>query len=361
MRILDKYIIKELLGPFIFGICAFCSIFIGSSTLFRIAQYITEYGASFTAVGKLFIFSLPSIIVLTFPMSMLLAALMSFGRLSSSSEITAMKSGGISFLRLATPVFVVAFIVSLFTVGFNELVVPRANTAYEDTLQYEIKNNMAAKSQKHLVLKEVNGGNMERLVYIRDFNAETNIMTGISIQEFEGDELKVMESAARAKWLVDKWVMYDGTIYSFEENGSEHTLNFKEQIMPIKKNPKEVSREQKEPKEMTIRELKQHIKMLKQEYVETGKYELEMHQRFAIPMACFIFALIGVPLGIQPHRSSSTIGFGISVLIIFIYYAIMMFSGALGKGSAIPPMLAAWTPNLIGMVAGAYLIRRASR
>ena len=361
MRILDKYIIKELLGPFIFGICAFCSVFIGSSTLFRIAQYITEYGASITAVTKLFIFSLPAIIVLTFPMSMLLASLLAFGRLSSSSEITAMKSGGISFFRLTTPVFIVAFIVSLFTVGFNEIIVPRANTAYQDTLEYEIKNNMAARSQKHLVIKDVKNGNMERLVYVREFDATTNMMHGISIQEFENEELTRMESAPRAKWNTDKWTMYDGTIYSFEDDGTERTMTFKEQLMPIQKTPKQVSREQKEPKEMTIRELKQQIKVLKKEFVPTGEYELEMHQRFAIPMACFVFALIGTPLGMQPQRKSSALGFGISVAIIFMYYAVMMISGALGKGAVIPPMLAAWTPNLIGILAGIYLIRRASR
>ncbi|MBO5245317.1 MAG: LPS export ABC transporter permease LptG [Selenomonadales bacterium] len=361
MRILDKYIIKELLGPFIFGICAFCSVFIGSSTLFRIAQYITEYGASISAVTKLFIFSLPGIIVLTFPMSMLLATLLAFGRLSSSSEITAMKSGGISFLRLATPVFIVAFVVSLFTVAFNEIVVPRANTAYQDTLEYEIKNNMAARSQKHLVIKDVKNGSMERLIYVREFDAETNIMRGISIQEFENEQLLRMESAAHAKWSIDKWTMYDGIVYSFDDDGTERTMTFKEQLMPVKKTPKQVSREQKEPKEMTIRELKQQIKVLKKEFVPTGEFELEMHQRFAIPMACFVFALIGTPLGMQPQRKSSALGFGISVAIIFMYYAIMMISGALGKGAVIPPMLAAWTPNLICMLAGAYLIHRASK
>lgn len=361
MRILDKYIIKELLGPFIFGICAFCSVFIGSSTLFRIAQYITEYGASVWSVTKLFVYSLPAIVVLTFPMSMLLASLLAFGRLSSSSEITAMKSGGISFFRLTTPVFIVAFIVSLFTVAFNEIVVPRANTAYQDTLQYEIKNNMAAKSQKHLVMKDVKNGNMERLIYVREFDAETNMMKGISIQEFENDELMRMESAETAKWNIDRWTMYDGTIYSFEADGTQRTMSFGEQVMPIKKTPKQVSREQKEPKEMTIRELKQQIKVLRQEYVPTGEFELELHQRFAIPMACFVFALIGTPLGMQPQRKSSALGFGISVAIIFVYYAIMMISGALGKGAAIPPMLAAWMPNLFCIAGGIYLIRRASK
>jgi len=98
MRILDLYILKELLGPFIFGVAAFSSIFIGGGTLFRIAQYVTQYGAGFDVVIKLFVYSLPEIVVLTFPMSMLLASLMSFGRLSSSSEIVAMKSGGLSVL-----------------------------------------------------------------------------------------------------------------------------------------------------------------------------------------------------------------------------------------------------------------------
>ena len=108
MRILDRYILKELLGPFFFGICLFASILVGTGPLFRIAQYISQYGASLWTCVKLLVYSLPAIIALTFPMAMLLASLMAFGRLSSSSEIVAMKCGGLSFYRLATPVFLVA-------------------------------------------------------------------------------------------------------------------------------------------------------------------------------------------------------------------------------------------------------------
>ena len=92
IRILDKYIFREVFKAFIFGICAFSAVFIGSGTLFKIAKYITDYGASLSAVVKVFVFGLPSVIMWTFPMSMLLATLLTFGRLSSSSEITAMKS-----------------------------------------------------------------------------------------------------------------------------------------------------------------------------------------------------------------------------------------------------------------------------
>ena len=138
MRILDKYILKAFIGPFLFGIFAFTSIFVGTGTLFRIAQYITEYGASIWSVTRAFLLALPNIVILTFPMSVLLGSLMTFGRLSGTSEIIVMRAGGQNFLRLATPVYVMAFLISLFSIAFNEYVVPQANHAYQTIIREEI-------------------------------------------------------------------------------------------------------------------------------------------------------------------------------------------------------------------------------
>ena len=362
MRILDKYIIKELLGPFIFGIASFSSVFIGTGTMLKIAQFVTKYGASMESVAKLFIYSLPSIIVLTFPMSMLLAALLAFGRLSSSSEITAMRSGGISFYRLAAPVLIVAFFVSIFAVVFAELVVPQSNAAYNYIVRNDIQKNTAPKSQDHIIIKDVKGDSLERLTYARKFEESTNTMYAISVQDFENGRLVRMESAERAIWQDNRWIMYNGTIHDLTtERKIDRTLNFDQQIMPTSKNPASISNEQKKPDEMTIKELKQHIKVLKKEYVKANIYEVELQQRIAIPMASFVFALIGTPLGLQPNRSSSSIGLGISIIIIFIYYAVMTITNALGQGGAIAPALAAWIPNIAGIIVGFLLIRKASR
>ncbi|MDU2063723.1 MAG: LptF/LptG family permease [Sporomusaceae bacterium] len=364
MRILDKYIVRELLGPFIFGIAAFSSVFIGTGTLFKIAQYITKYGASLWVVTKLFVFSLPSIVVLTFPMSMLLASLLSFGRLSGSSEITAMRSGGLSFYRLTLPVFIVAFGVSVFAVAFNELVVPRANEAYNNIVRYDIEQNTAPKSQEHVIIKDIKDGALQRLTYAKRFEAATNEMIGVTVQDFDNGELVRVENAEKAKWFSDKWIMYHGTIHDLtpqEKSTAIRVMQFQEQVLPLNKDPKAISRDQKKMEEMTIKELKQEIKLLKGQYVNTNNYEVELHQRLAIPMASFIFAMIGTPLGLQPHRSSSSIGLGISIIIIFIYYAIMTVATALGQGGAILPVAAAWIPNFIGLLAGIYLVRKASR
>lgn len=362
MRILDKYIIKELLGPFIFGICAFSSVFIGTSTLFKIAQYITKYGAPVTAVVKVFFYSLPNIIVLTFPMSMLLASLLAFGRLSGASEITAMRSGGISFYRLAAPVFAVALFVSVFAVAFNEFVVPSANTAYNYVVRYEIQGNTAPKSQEHIIIKDVKDGNIERLLYARKYDEATNTMQAVSIQEFENGNIVRVENAEKAEWQSNQWIMYNGTIHDLSSEGNvQRTMKFAQQVMPVAKNPVSIAREQKDASEMTIKELKQHIKVLKQEYVKSSTYEIELQQRVSIPMASLVFAMIGAPLGLQPQRSSSSIGLGLSIIVIFVYYAIMTVMTALGQGGALPVIVAAWIPNITGLLAGFYLIRKAGR
>ena len=158
LRLLDRYVLTELLYPFVFGIAAFSSIFIASTMLFRITKYVTQYGASLEAVGRLFFYSLPEVINYTFPMSMLLAALMAFGKLSGSSEITAMKAGGVSYYRIVTPVLIVGFLVSMFSLVWAEKVVPVAKMKCAEIVDYEIKNSTKPTGEtEHIVIKSMKG------------------------------------------------------------------------------------------------------------------------------------------------------------------------------------------------------------
>ncbi len=362
MRILDKYVIKELLGVFVFGIFAFSSVFIGSNTLFRIAQYMSQYGASLQSVIRMFVYSLPGIVILTFPMSMLLAALLTFGRLSASSEITAMKSGGITFYRIAAPVFVVAFFISIFSLVFNEHVVPKANEAYTRVVEYEIKGNTVPKTQDHIVLKEFSGGEISRLTYARRFNAETKEMERLTIEEFEHGQAVRMQSAEKAVWNGDTWTMHDGVIHEISSVGAvQRTMRFGSQILPIRQAPDKIVKEQKHLDEMTIRELRYQIQALELQHVDTNRVKSELYQRYTIPFASLVFALIAVPLGLQPNRTSSSIGFGLSVVIILVYYTVMTISTTLGKGGSIPPVVGAWMPNVLGTMIGVYLMHKAAR
>lgn len=362
VRILDKYIFREVCKAFLFGICAFSAVFIGSGTLFKIAKYITDYGASLSAVVKVFVFGLPNVIMWTFPMSMLLATLLTFGRLSSSSEITAMKSCGIGFFRIAMPAILLGFLVSIVAILFNEHVVPWANTAYRNVVYYEIQGNSGAKSQDHIILKDIKDGQIQRLLYARRYDADSQSLQSITLQEFDGaGKVSHVENAEYAEFTGKEWVMHNGMLYDISDGESEHTLRFNTQALPINASPRQIVREQKNPEELTMKELKAQIRIMKTQYVDTSKLETELYQRITVPMASLIFALVGVPFGLQPTRNSSSAGFAMSVIIIFFYYALMTMANAIGRSGALSPMLAVWIPNVVGLIAGLFLIRKASR
>lgn len=369
IRILDKYIFSEIFKTFLFSVCAFTAVFVGSGTLFRIAQYITEYGASVMSVVKIFVFSLPGIIVWTFPMSMLLAGLMTIGRLSSSSEITAMKSCGISFYRISAPAIVMGILISIFSIFFNSYVVPWSNEAYSNVLNYEIKGNTSPQSQDHIIIKQVDKGVIQRLVYAQHYEESNSTMYNVTMQSYEDGVLKQVEDAAEAVWEDNQWVVHDGVIHDVVKNeegeknkGIQHSLRFDKQVLPINSNPQEITREQKKPEEMSMEDLKQQIELMKSQFVNTKKLEAELYQRITIPVASLVFVLISVPLGMQnTRRSASSTGFAMSIVIIFVYYGLMTLAGALGQGGIIHPAIASWIPNIIGGLIGMFLMWRAAQ
>lgn len=361
MRILDKYILKEFLAPFLFGVAAFTAIFLGADTLLKIASYVTKYGASSESALKIFILALPRIVVYTFPMAVLLGVLMCFSRLSGSSELIVMRSSGQSFLRLATPVFLLSLAISICAVAFNEYVVPWTNSEYQYVLNVEIRRNLNPGVTDHVVIRDVQGGKIVHLLYARKYDPQTKRLENITVQEFQNEEVTRVENAPTAVWKDGVWYMTNGVIYDLTGDGVDRMMHFESQAIPYAQSPEDIPKENKDLDEMTIRELLLTKKAYAAAHADTTGITMEIYRRFSLPMASFVFAIVGAPLGVQKQRSSSSVGFGISVVIIFLYYAIMTFLEALGKGHLMPAFLAVWLPNMIAFVTGCYLIWRVDR
>ncbi len=357
IRILDRYVLKELIYPFAFGVAAFSSIFIASTMLFKITQYITQYGASIETVARLFMYNLPEIINYTFPMSMLLAALMAFGKLSGSSEIIAMKAGGISYPRIVAPVIAVGFVVSMFSMVWAEKVVPAAKQESARILREEIKQNTKPQGQEHIVIKSSNGST-QRVTYAEKFDEAAGKMMNVTVEEIEKGKIVRIQTAKEGYWENGKWRFVDGKIFAMDDQeGVQSTADFKEQLVPLNFTPKQVRWESKDPEEMSIQELREYIKILETQKKSAAKQWCEIFMRINIPLASLFFAVIGAALGTQKQRTSSSIGLGISVIVIFIYYAVMTLTTGLGKGGVIPPLLACTIPNILCAVIGAYLVK----
>ncbi|MFQ9506740.1 MAG: LptF/LptG family permease, partial [Veillonella sp.] len=148
------------------------------------------------------------------PMSVLLGSLMAFSRLSSTSEIVVMRAGGLSFLRLAMPVYILALLISIGAVAFNEFVVPRTNNMYQTIVREEIMKNASPQTQNHIVLKSMNGDNLSTLMYAKHYDSESKKLSMITVQQFnDKGELQQVENAENAEWNGQVWVMHSGIIY----------------------------------------------------------------------------------------------------------------------------------------------------
>ena len=252
--------------------------------------------------------------------------------------------------------------VSICSILFNEYVVPWSKTAYNNVVYYEIEGNTEMKSQEHIIVKEIMNDKIQRLVYAREYRASDETLQGVTMQEFnDNGKVTHVENANFAEWRDGAWIMHEGTIYDIAEDDRTRSMRFNRQILPVKASPRQIVREQKSAEELTMAELRAQIEIMKTQYLNTNELETELYQRFTIPMASLIFALIGVPLGLQPTRNASSMGFAVSVIIIFIYYAIMTLANAIAVGGLIAPIFAVWIPNAIGLAFGVVLIYRASR
>jgi lipopolysaccharide export system permease protein len=183
-------------------------------------------------------------------------------------------------------------------------------------------------------------------------------MTGITIEEFENGSIVRIQTAKEGFWENGTWRIANGNVFALNnEEGITSTARFKEQIIPIDMSPKQIAWEQKEPEEMTIAELREYVAMKEGRNESAAKQLCEMYMRISIPLASFFFAMIGAALGTQKQRTSSSIGLGISIIVIFIYYAVMTFTTGLGKGGAMPPLLACMLPNILCLGIGLKLLK----
>lgn len=363
IRALDRFILGELKGPFFFGLMAFTIILVAGSLLFQMADLIIQKGVSFGIVLRLFLYYMPRLVVFTIPMSCLLAALLGFGKLSSNSELVALKSSGLSFQRIVRPVVLAAFVVSLSAFVINESLVPVSERAAANVMKYEVLHESAPIFAEKVFLKEEGDGTLKRIIYIDKMDNSTKDMSDIVVEEFDKGILARVVTAARGRWISGSWWLEEGAVYEINPKTKAVGMLFKfdKQALSLNLNPSEVSRSSVSPDEMTIPELLAAIRLKNKMGEAADDLWMVLQLRLAVPWACLIFGLLGAALGSRPQRSSSGVGLGYSVIIIFVYYVIMSFSRALGESGTLPPVVAAWMANVVFLAMGIFLCSRANR
>lgn len=359
-KIIDRYIFRELFEPFLFGLGAFTAILSSSMVLFDLVRAVVLKGMPLLVAMQIFLYKLPAIVVYIFPMATLLAALLAFSRLSGDSEIVAFRTSGISLYRLIIPVAALGLLVSFTNLAFSEIVVPEANKAAKNLL-IETSTKHRPKIQNNVFVPEIEHGVLKRIYYVEELKGDT--MQDVIVQEFSDGKLTQIIVAKEALWKKgqNEWVFKNGRMYPISDTGEfKHFIKFKEQSIAIKYSPADFFIGDKNPDDMTISELREFIVLKEKMGQNVTSYKIQVNMKMAIPFASFVFALLGAPLGLSPRRASSSIGLGLSIIVIFLYYILTFISMSLGELKLLAPGISAWLPNIITGGIGWYILSKAT-
>jgi lipopolysaccharide export system permease protein len=374
VSVMDRYIITQLLMPFLFGVGAFSSIVLAVGSLFDLVRQVAEAGLPITVALEVMALKMPQYVVLAFPMSILLSGMMTYGSFSASSEIVAFRSCGISVYRLILPAVILSFIVTGITFFFNELLVPISSQRATTTLMSALKQDKPTFKKDNIIVpeyKEVDRNGQKEQVLVRLFYAEKfdgKTMTGLTIVDrSQADKgLSQILNAKSAVWNGDNntWEFSNGTIYLIAPDASyRNIVTFQRQQLQLPKSPFELAAPDKNPDDMSVSESMDYLEQIRLsgDRKKVVSVEVKIQNKLALPFICIVFGAIGSAMGIRPQRTGKATSFGVSVLMIFGFYLVMFVCGALGQAEIISPFLAGWLPNLIGLAIGGWLVAQAAK
>lgn len=337
MKLLDRHIFLELLGPFVFGVAAFAALMFASQELFRITEMLSKYHMPVSMAVKFVLLSLPKYIVFTLPMAMLLATLMGIGRLSGDSEVVAIFAGGVSFYRIMIPVIAMALCVTGLSFLLSEVIVPSTTSAYEQMWQ-SLKNEPLS-TDKPFMDVIASDGVTNTVFYVQHgIDMSSHSLKDVAVVQYWNNKPAAFVYGKEAYWKGgNSWSFKDGywKSLSSKETVSLFFAGSQTREIKIDRTPDQIALVQKGADTLSFVQLKEYIGMLKSGGGDLNSYMVQLYQKLAIPLASLVFALVGAPLGLRPQRSSSAMGLGLSIVIIFAYWVLMHYMTILGDNGSI--------------------------
>ena len=356
MSIIDRYVIRQVLVPFVLGLLVFTFIFI-IPELMKYAETLVMKGVPAMAVATLLVKLIPYALSLTIPMSLLLALLVAFGRLSADREFVAMQACGVSLMRLLRPVGLFSIGGWLATTYVLVWGVPAANQSFREQVAEIARQRVEGEVKPRVFFDQFR----DLALYVREVPPTGNVWNGIFVADLRPDRGSSVYLARTGHVSLDRerrridMVLEDGTRHSLSTSGHYDVLNFSNQLVSV--DPTSAFLNGDLPKgatEMSIAEL-QALASEKASRIDptTGKpYSthnewMAIHQKFSIPVACLVFGLIGLALGATNRRDGLLGNFVLGLIVIFAYYVPFYLGPQMVKGGLLPVWLGKWLPNLL--------------
>ena len=356
-KTIDKYIFNELFKLFVICTGAFTTILYLDKFLFM-AEMIVNRGVSFYEMVMMMAYISPAFLALTIPMGVLLASVVTFNQFSANNEWIAMKASNWSYLELMKPVACFAFMAYILSNIIMFWAIPWGNQSYK-ILIYDIIKNRANFDIKPNVFNK----DFKDLILVAKERHQNSLLKGVFIAETTNKEPPKIITAREgiiypnSETLKIQLKLNNGTIHKLsKDRGNYQTLNFDRYDITLTL-PETEKLERKAlagNKELSLTKIKEKIQNLKKNGLPTAGAEVEISKKFSLPFACLLFAFIGAPLGVKSSRSGKSGSFGITTLVILLYYIALIMTQNLGRIGKLDSYLSVWIPNIILLVLVIY-------
>ncbi len=385
MAKIDRYVLTEFWLPLVSGAGIITGVWLGVDKFKEVFKLLAKSGAPFSTGIVVLGLETPQILAVTIPISILLATFLTFQKLSSQSEIIAMRAAGVSFTRLMRPVFYLGLIGLVVCFILNEFVVPLTNPLAQKVYMLSLyENPIATKGVNGFSYFEKDSNDAtKRIFYVRKF--KNDFLKDVVILDFSKKHISMIHTASKGEWDAKRggWILYDGSSSyiknsevdksdpedidpeAFNTEALHLVTNFKETLIPSSLNPNKILQEMSNVRDMNFLQLRNLIKSHEKGKIFTDKlneYKTKYFNKYAYPFSCFLLAIIGACRGITGRRRAINWGYIALGLIVFVFYMSQTVFDSFGQSGKIDPLLAVWMPNFIlGIIASITYFYRAER
>jgi len=363
-RILDRYIVKELGPPFAIGVGVF-TFFLVIDRIYQLTDLVITKNVPFALVMPLLLYMLPAFLALTLPMATLVAVLLVCGRLAGDLEVAALKASGVSPLRLFRPFFVVGVVVTLLIAWLTLMVGPWSSGAFQRQL-FRILQSRASTGIKERTFSATFN---QFVIYVDEVSPSQVRLKGLLVSDERNPEQSRIIVAREGRLLSDEATrritlrFLDGSISESDVGDlrrfRQTYFSLYDMSLPVDSPLTAASKDEKPEKQLPLRQLISEADRLLREGQIATPYYVELHKRFALPMAALVFTLVGFPLGIRSHRGGRAVALGFSFGIVVSYYILYTSMEGFALRGRLPAGIAVWIPNAILAVVGAAMLRAA--
>lgn len=365
IRILTRYILGEVVSHALIGAAVFTFILF-TRDLGRILELVVRNSAPLPSIAEIFFYTIPVALTYTIPMGVLVGILIGLSRLSADSEVTAMRASGLSvwsFLRVCSIFVVVAWLLAL----ANSVYVAPRSLASLDNLQNRLQSSQASFEVQARVFYE---GFPKIILYVQDVKAMAGgaLWKGVFLADLS-DPAAPRVTLAREGLLVSQGAdrldlhLTDGSTHESDpKNPDQYQIStFQVTDIPIQV-PAAQGRQQSEPATLSQMNVSQLLRTARTADASTRRWTMiEFHRRFALPTACLVLAMVGVPLGLSSKKGGKSSGFVLTILLVFLYYSVSLIGVSLARQSRLSPAAGVWMADFVFLLGGAFLLWQSER